>query len=325
MTDQRMRLDIRIVKYENYVKKNPHKAYGYYCLGKLHLISEQYKKAEDYFQKALAVNNRYMMAAIGLMEAYVYRAKYLKAVKLYEKYADWLSTKKIYERRICRALSRYYDTKRIKAQMHGLLSQLLLSYAVQKMQKYIHQYQSGEQQKFNLVAGLLLCIYYLSNDGQTVMTEEITNIFLLCVRLDGMEDRLRWKIIRELSVEYEEILESDDIAAMFDTIPDGCSGRFVNKVFGAALKQRDIRRVRKMYNSNKNMDGWLSLPNLWTYVSLCKDSDVYDSTVYQCCSRLLKEGWVDKMVVDSIQRLKEAKVIEGVVAEESILELYGYQ
>jgi len=33
-------IERRILKYEQYVKEHPKKAYGYYCLGRLHMMTE---------------------------------------------------------------------------------------------------------------------------------------------------------------------------------------------------------------------------------------------------------------------------------------------
>jgi len=71
-------IERRILKYEQYVKEHPKKAYGYYCLGRLHMMDGKYKLAEEYFKKSLAVDGNYTFSIIGLIEACVFRRKFLK-------------------------------------------------------------------------------------------------------------------------------------------------------------------------------------------------------------------------------------------------------
>ena len=76
-------MDIRIIKYEQYIKENPEKAYGFYCLGRLYFNLGKYNAAENYFKKALSLDEGYTRAIIALIELYVYKKKFIKAVFLF--------------------------------------------------------------------------------------------------------------------------------------------------------------------------------------------------------------------------------------------------
>ncbi len=318
MTDS-VRMDIRIIKYENYIKKHPQKAYGYYGLGKLNLVTDQCKKAEECFVKALVLDSEHIYSVIGLIEAYIRRGKFYKAVKLYEKYEKQMAQKEIYKRKLCRDISLYYEQHKINMKRRGPFSHFFIAYTSQRINTYYGKHTN------NLVALLLLSIFHLSESKKSSPKKVIEEIYNSSVRLDGINDAMRWKLLKKISEGNNEIYQSDEIAALFSQIPSkDCDEKYLNKIFKAILKQRDIQKLNSILKSYEEIYKKLSPSNLWTYVFLCKEMDMLDLTVYHCCSRLLAVGWIDKMVAETIVRLKELKVVNNTNKEEEVLKLYGY-
>ncbi len=318
MTDS-VRMDIRIIKYENYIKKHPQKAYGYYCLGKLNLLIDQYKKAEECFVQALSLESEHIYAVIGLIEVYIQRGKYYKAVKLYEKYEKQINKKKIYKRKLSRDISFYYEQHKINIKRRGLFSHFFIAYTSQRINTYYKKHKN------NIVAVLLLSIIHLSENKKSSPDNVIEEIFNHCVRLDGIHDSMRWVLLKRISEGNNEIYQSDEIAALFSQIPSkDCDEKYLNKIFKVILKQRDIQKLNSIFKTYEDIHKKLSPSNLWTYVFLCQEMDFFDQTVYDCCSKLLAVGWIDKMVVDTIVKLKELKVILNTEKEDEIIKLYGY-
>ena len=328
MSDENIRWDIRVIKYENYVKRHPHKAYGHYCRGKLFSDAGQYKKAEDCFHKALTLNRQYTVAVIGLIKAYVFRGKFLKAVKLYDRYAADIEKKNIYKLKLGRALSDYYESDGIETRMASFLSQLTLLYAVHKMLRRYREGSASVREPDNRVVNLLLCIYYLSVDDDANQPKETGGIYNACVRMPGISDLLRWVLIKKVSEIDSEIYDNVEIAGLFSGIPDHeCPQQYANQIVNVGLKQQKIHKVNKICASDEGLYKRLTSANLWTYVFMCQEKGIFDMTVYQCCTRLLKTGWVDKMLAETFGKLKDLEVVNHVDADkaDAILVLYGYK
>lgn len=312
--------DIRMLKYKNYIKNHPRKAYGYYCMGELFLLTGDYKTAEEYFNRALSINGGFTRAMIGLISVFAYQCRFLKAVRYYNSNIENLTGKHIYGIKLASVISCAFDGGIFSSRRRSLISSLFYKYEM-KILNDIYNKDPG-----NLAANLLLCIDCLSTcrtDDRAVV------IYNACVGLDGICDGMRWSLVKALSKDYPSIYGDKKLAAKFSGIPDAsCRAEYINTIFEAALEQKNIEKSRKLLNSlNSLKDCGKSLPprSLWKYVNLCIENSIYDASVLNCCRKLIMQGWIDSTTAKAMKRMKEFRVAAGTEQEDRILELYGYK
>lgn len=324
MTRSEVRLDIKIIKYENYIKKNPKKAYGYYSLGKIYLLGKQYKKAETYFKQALSLQKDYMLAVVGLITVNIYRGKHLKAAKVYRQYIQKLAAKNIYQRRICRAISSYYLAGSFKKNQESVISSWRFMLSIKAMHQWTDTDVSKKDRPHNLVALMLQTISYLSNYEKESLPTQVIDVYLYCAKLPGLHDDMRWQLIQRLSIDLEAD-QNDEMISLFETIPKNGTATLTNKIFKMALKKQPFYKIRQLYEAASETRVSLSLENLWMYVKMCSEQNVWDKSVYICCSKLLSQGWIDKVIAQAINTLKAKNIVSDIAKEQQILALYGYE
>lgn len=310
------RVDIRIVKYKNYIKKHPQKPYGYYCLGQLNILASRYKDAEKYFAKALLLDNNYTYAKVGLIKALIYRKKVLKAVHLYNKYNDEINQKKVFVNKLVRGISSCWGKKELDGKKQGLFSAIYFKYVVQVLNNLFNS------QIDNLVLNLVLCIYYLSREDKT---DKALVVYNNCVKLDGLTDKMRWALVKALSTANPAIYKDSEIAGKFSKVPvPNCPSAYANKIFEVFLRQGKIKKAKAVFEDIENPDKVISQSNLWEYVNLCTKNSYYDISVYMCCSRLLKAGWINNVLAHALRKIKELNIVSDTKQEEKVLKLFGY-
>ena len=62
---------------------------------------------------------------------------------------------------------------------------------------------------------------------------------------------------------------------------------------------------------------------MWRYVYWWENS-FYDPSVYDCCNKLIKLGWMDRVVAETFLTLKEKDSVKLSKRNEQMLKLYGY-
>jgi tetratricopeptide (TPR) repeat protein len=312
----RRRIDLRMLKYKNYIRRHPEKAYGYYSLGKLKLIVGQHKEAVQLFNKALSLDNKFVYARIGMIEYYISRRKSAEACRYFGKHSGSFTEKNIHMIRLIKAVSSFYVSN-IPDLNHLNIFQL----AVRKYEFFLLRNRL-DRDPANTVAVLLVCINSLFT-GAT--DENAMALYSKCIGLRGLCDNMRWAIISRLSEKEPSLLRDLEIASMFDRIPDrDCPQAYINTIFEAFVKTKDIKEVKRLFNSIPENDKILSLPNQWKYILKCTENSFYDLSVYKCCRRLINAGWVDNILAGTLFMLKELKITEKTEDEEKILNLFGY-
>ncbi|NLP15386.1 MAG: hypothetical protein GX383_13120 [Clostridium sp.] len=317
MKNKIKKIDIRILKYEEYVKKHPEKAYGYYCLGRLYLMTGQYKLAEEYFNKSLTKDSNYVLSKVGMIETSVFRKKFLKAVYLFTKYRRDIIDKYVYRVKLVRGVSSFYSKNDLfRTQGGGLFSILFLNYSIYYIKKLV------DKESSNIVLKLILCMYYLKTGEKSFYTIQL---FKTCVYWDGLDDVLRWNLIERLAELGEKLFYDVDIARKFSTIPDSkCSNEYVSMIFNTALKKDDKAKIVRVYEAANKYNKSISANLLWGYVYWSKKNSFYDASVYDCCKRLMKLGWMDNVIAHMLLKFKEKKAVRLGSETEKALKLFGY-
>lgn len=317
MKNKSKKMDIRIIKYEEYVRKNPKKAYGYYCLGKLYMMSGQYKTAEEYFQKSLTIDDKYTLSKIGLIEAYVFRKKFMKAVYLFSKCRQDINDKYIYRVKLVRGVSSFYSKSDLfKTKSRGLFTIMFLKYTMYYAKELI------KKESHNIVLKLLLCMEYLNSGERSLY---VIQMFKTCVYWDGLDDTMRWTLIERLSEMGEKLFYDINVARKFSSIPDPkCSDEYVDLIFGSAMIKGNKTKVAGIYNAASKYNKNMSANILWRYVYWSSENSFYDHSVYDCCKKLVKLGWIDRLIAQTMLRFKEKNSVKLEEEEEKVLRLYGY-
>lgn len=310
------RIDIRMVKYENYIKNNPHKPYGYYCMGKIQIYKGFYKKAESYFNNTLELDKNFVRAVIGLIEVYMYQGKHLKAVYLYNRYSNHIKNKNIYTVKLVRAVSSLYNANKLNPSEKRIISRLVLNHIIKSVYKIL------KRQPNNPVLNLILCMNFLYSHEKN---KESYRIYMTCINMDGLDNNLRYSLVQILSRMGIDILHNDQIASKFSDIPSSeCKAEYVNRILKAAIKSGKINNAKKMLNSIGISEKSIPLSSLWMFIYWSREYSIYDKQVLQCCRKLLKSGWVDKLVAQTFFILKELSIARHTDNEDRILKLYGY-
>jgi len=204
-------LEIRKIKYNAYIDKYPNKPYGYYALGELELMSHSHNIAMTYFTKALSLDEEYMRAKIGYILCLLHDEKYIQAIKFFSKKCPHILEKNII----------------LGDLIHGITSQNAVTnpqkYQVtdcrfvnlkQKYRRISRMFKKNE----NVVAGMLLALHFYNNKSNQFEKTE-SDIVEKIVYLPGINETLRWHIIKNLSSSDESILDQDSLAAQFFHIP----------------------------------------------------------------------------------------------------------
>jgi len=311
------KIDIRILKYEEYVKKHPKKAYGYYCLGNLHMMIGRYKLAEDYFKKSLAVDGNYTLSIIGMIEAYVFRRKFMKAVYLFSKNRQKIIDKYIYRVKLVRGVSSFYSkTVLFRTETKGLFSVFFLKYSMYYIKKLVNSESN------NIVLKLILCMYYLNSGEKSFY---IVQLFKTCIYWDGLEDTFRWALIKQLSEMGEKLYYDINIARKFTTVPDAnCSDEYVDMIFSSALDKGNSSWIAGIYDTAGKYNKNISPRLMWRYVQWSRENSFYDPSVYDCCKKLMKMGWMDNVIANTMLKFKEKNAVKLGNEAERALRLFGY-
>jgi len=311
------KLKLLVSKYENYIKKNSKEARAYYFLGRIKMELAKYKEAQEDFEKAISIVPQYTMAKVGLIVATVFRRKFAQAASLYTQYRMDFSLKSIYNKKLVRGVSEFYysegffskGSKEISGPLfHKFTIQPLLS-------KYM-------EDPGNVVLILILSMYYIAKDEKSL---DILNILKICVYMDSVDDNMRWALLNAIANCGEKLYLDLDIASKFSSVPEPeCTDEYIKTIFGAVVLGRNRYKVKNIYNTIVKSGKKMTLSMMWKYVDWSWNVELYDLTVYECCSALIKAGWTDIFVLEMMSKLIEHNIISATEEELKVLKLYGY-
>lgn len=311
------KLNSYVAKFQTYAKKNPKKAHIHYCIGCFHMELGKYKEAQDNFEKAISISRGYTRAKVGLIVVHIFRRKFLEAVKLYSKYYDDINAKRLYRTKLLRGVSEFYHKDDFLSKKSKETSSPL--FFKQVIQPLLAKYS---QDRNNEVIILILAMYYM---GMNERSLDIMHIFKVCVYIDGIDDNMRWALLLAIADCGEKLYYDLDIASKFTTIPEqDCTDEYVKTIFGGVVLGRNKFKVKSIYNSMIKSGRKISLNMMWKYVDWSWNVNLFDLTVYECCSNLLLAGWVDVLVLEMMAKLEKDKVVELKDEERKMLSIYGY-
>ena len=70
-TNDSSNVEIRIIKFNNYISKHPDKAFGYYGSGEIQYSQENYEAAIKHYKQALDKDNNHIRSIAGLIKSFV--------------------------------------------------------------------------------------------------------------------------------------------------------------------------------------------------------------------------------------------------------------
>lgn len=316
MADQKMRLELRAIKFQDYIRRKPNNPFGYYGLGVQYMLSGKPALAERMFARALKIDPNYVPAKLGKLEYLLFDGKYLTACRYYRKNSDCFSNKKIYLYRIQRIVSRLYRTRGFYRQTRSLSSLFVFSNGYGLLQKMF------DNQPENPVVNILLAMFFLKIRSED---ERACVVFNLCVRMEGIVDKLRWDLVQVLSKEQPEITQDSGIAGMFSALPEGAvSSKYASFLLSTFIGQQDQNKILKAFSDLQKSHAWPDGKTLWKYLYFCRSGNLYSPSLLACCQRLVSSGWIDGFLATLVKELKSRGMAENTRELDKLLGLYGY-
>jgi len=316
MADQKMRLDIRLIKFQDYIRKKPNSPFGYYGMGVQYMLAGKPALAEKMFDRALKIDADYVPAKLGKLEFLLSDGKFLAACRYYRKYSGCFSTKKIYLKRIQQFTSRLYRTRSFYRHSRRLGALFLFTSGYGLLQKMF------DNEPDNPVVNLLLAMFYLKNHSAD---ERARVVYNLCVRMEGIADKLRWDLVQILSKEQPAILQDPAVAALFTAIPEGAVGsRYAGFLLSTFINQQDQNKVQKAFSDLQKSHSYPDNKTLWKYLYFCRKNNLWNPSLTVCCQKLAGSGWIDGFLAGTVKELKNRGMAENTRELDKILGLYGY-
>lgn len=316
MFDQDLTLDIHIIKFQDYIRRKPNRPFGYYGLGMQYMLSGKTVKAGKMFMHALMLDPRYVPALLGKLQFLLAEKRFAAAARFYEKNRELFCRKRIIIRRINRMTSRIYMSKSLHMRGKNLFSQLVL--------KENLVFLNIMQGKFNdnPVANIMLSIFRLKS-GRT--EEKDLKLFMYCLELEDIADKLRWDLLQTLSKKDPKLLYSYKIADLFSSIPENAYGTdYADFLLTNFIYSGDAKRA---IDSFSGFQARLITPGnrtLWRYLFFCRERNIWDPSLSYCCRKLMDAGWVDHIVAGTIKELHKRGMWDNLKELEKFLSLYGY-
>ena len=302
----------KIKIYKQYIKEKPDKPHGYYYLGKIYLAESNIKKAYSYFKKALKTDSNYMFAQIGIIEIFLLQSKIIKALNFYKKNHYKIISKRIYTKKLIKTISSKYNMKLFK---EGFLAAFTFKRTIKHLNKMFND------DPYNILANLLLCIYYLDSEKSN---DRALTLYYLCLNLQGLNDDMRWNLVKAIAKDNLTIYEDIDIAKKFETIPsNNCTDSYKSFILKAALYEGRMRKIVRLADMLKANTESMDLSDQWKLVNLCNEESIINETAYYFCTNLINKGWVDSVVADFIKKMNDEKFY--CKQQIKTLNLFGYQ
>lgn len=317
MTDQKMRLELRSIKFQDYIRKKPGSPFGYYGLGVQYMLSGKPASAERMFARALKLDADYVPAKLGKLEYLLFDGKYLAACRYYRKNSGCFSAKKIHLYRVHGIVSRLYRTRGFYRQSRSLGSLFVFANGYGLLQRMF------DNEPDNPVVNLLLAMFFLKNRSEE---ERARVVYNLCVRMEGIADKLRWDLVQMISKEQPAVLQDPGIAGMFSAIPEGAVGsKYAGVLLTAFMQQHDRNKVLKAFSDLQKSHAYPDGKTLWKYLHFCRSGNLWSPSLSACCQKLASTGWMDSFLANMVKELKNRGMAENTRELDRLLGLYGYQ
>lgn len=306
-----------LTKYHNYVKQNPKKASGFYCLAMINMALGNYKDAQSNFEKTLSINSNHTLSKVGLIVVNIYRRKFVQAVNMYSQYRNEINGKKMYRRKLVRGVTEFYSRDSFFSHKSKDVSgPLFHKFTIQPMLSML------SEEADNVVIILLLAMYYMAIDERSL---DIMYILKDCVYLESVDDNMRWALLKAIANCGEKLYFDLDLASKFNSIPEpDCPEQYVKTIYDTALLGRNKYKVKNVISSMNKSGKKLTLNMAWKYVDWSWNVELCDLSVYECCKELIEAGWVDIVVLEMMNKLQSQNVITLTEEELRLMKLFGY-
>ena len=314
--DLKMSLDIRMLKFQDYIRRKPDRPFGYYGLGIQYMLAGKPGLADKMFTQALKKNPGYVPAKSGKLEVLLAEERYVAAARYYQKNRESFERKRIYAKRVHRTVSRIYLLRSFSVHLEKLRSIFAFDEKIGALQK---MYNANAK---NPVVNILLSMYFLKKEKDD---DRAFALYNLCVGLDGICDRLRWDLVNILSKKQPAILRDTKIADLFQSIPENLyKVDYVNFLLTCFMAQHDMEKVMNAFSNVNERQLVPSRRTMWEFLYFCSSRDVWNSTAASYCQKLIENGWVNSFLSQTAIRLKNKGFISSNNKIFSILSLYGY-
>lgn len=311
-------IEIRKIKYSDYVDKHPDKPYGYYALGELELMSSSYEKAMIYFTKALSLDPGFDRASIGYILCLIQENKLMQAIRHLYKNGKNILKKKILMQDLIHGLCSSLpltdpdlnipmDCKTVD--LTGMVGRVIWHY----------------KRKRNIVAGVMLALHFMSNPSRRYESFKVL-LYSDLVIMPGIIESLRWNMVSDLAVHYPEVLQDRLIASMFRYIPSNdMTPEYANTVFSTALTGQKKDLVGQIRRSADYAMIPLTQDNKWHYVYTAYMNKTYDKSVMQDCVFLIRSGWIDPTVAGALKDMILLKMEGYTKRDLERIQLFGFE
>ncbi|MBP7176025.1 MAG: hypothetical protein KBA53_07380 [Thermoclostridium sp.] len=317
MADQKMRLELRTIKFQDYIRRKPESPFGYYGLGVQYMLSGKPALAERMFARALKIDPSYVPAKLGRLEYLLCDGRFFAACRYYRKNSSCFDVKKIYLYRVQRFTSQLFRTRSFNRQLRSPGSVFVFSESYGRLQKMFNN------ERDNPVVNVLLAMFFLK---KRLEDERARVVYNLCVRMEGITDKLRWDLLQTLSREQPAVLQDPNIARMFSAIPEGAvSSKYASFLLSCFMQQQDQSKVLKAFSDLQKSHVTPDRITLWKYLHFCRSRDLWSPSLTACCHKLASSGWVDSFIASMTKELKNRGMAENTRELDRLLSLYGYQ
>lgn len=316
--NQKLKQDIRIIKYQDYIRRKPDRPFGYYGLGTQYLISDMTGLADKMFVQALKKKPDYVPAMTGKIDVLLRTGKYLAAARYYQKNINIFQRKKVYSLRVHQTASNIYSLRCFSAHLGKLRSSFAFDGKIGVLWKMFSRNSN------NPVVNILLAMYCLKNgksDDKALM------LYNLCVKMDGIGDRLRWDLLQAISKKQPAILKDFKIAGLFKSIPENAYGtEYANLLLSCFIARQDLDRVNLALSEFCKRHVMPGKKVMWEYINFCSINNIWNSVVASCCQHLITEcGWINSLLSHAAFQLKNKGIVDSDNRMFDIISLYGYK
>ncbi|NLY17400.1 MAG: hypothetical protein GX045_00190 [Clostridiaceae bacterium] len=316
MLDQKLLIDIHIIKFQDYVRRKPNRPFGYYGLGVQYKLAGKPAMADKLFTDALKHDPHYIPALLGKLEILLDEKRYAAAARFYDKNRALFCRKKIYIKRINRMTSSLYMSKSTSMRGKNLFSRLVLK----ENQIFLTRIQT--KSKNNPVSNILLSIFRLKSGRKD---EKTLNLFRFCLELDEINDKLRWDLLKVLSEKEPKLLFTGKIAGLFSSIPENAFGTdYADFLMINFINSGNVKKVMGAFSGYLAKHMAPGKKVLWRYLYFLRERNIWDPSLSYCCQKLIDSGWGDHLVAGTIKELYKRGMWDNLKEMENYLSLYEY-
>jgi len=314
--DQKLRVDIRIIKFQDYIRRKPDRPFGYYGLGVQFLLLDSPGLADKMFTQALKKKPDYILAKLGRLEVLLVENRFVAAARYYRKNSSAFSGRKIYAKRIHEIVSNIYTRRGFSVYINRLRSSLVFDEKI----GVLHKMLGSDAQ--NPVVNILLSMYYLKSENNCDKAMMLHN---MCIGLEGINDRLRWDLLQAISKKQPAILNDAEIAGLFRTIPEQAyKTDYLNLILSCFIAKQDTEKINDAFSELGKRQIMPSKKIMWEYIHFCSSNNIWNSTVALYCQYLVENGWINSFLSQVALQLKNKGLADPGCRMFKILSLYGY-